>query len=241
VSQVDVLEDERILLVLAEKHLLAYGLEPLDPHDPNSPNKRAKKLGSSVSFFKTGVCQNRTLVGIVKNSSNALDQSSTIKTLEPIEQDGSKKNKHSLRTMLRGGNTELFKLYKVRLGGYNMRSQCLYYAMIYMLIDTIFYLFMNYQDFYIPRETNSLHFLRNTLCVGCSKGFELIDLSNLNTQDLLDFSDPTLDFVHKKDENLKPLAIYRIGSGDTFTFLLCYEGKPATDKLHLYCAEPILP
>ncbi|CAO3571291.1 unnamed protein product [Mortierella alpina] len=190
VSQVDVLEDERILLVLAEKHLLAFGLEALDPNDPNSTNKRAKKLGSSVSFFKTGVCQNRTLVGIVKNSSNALDPSSTIKTLEPIEQDGSKKNKHSLRTMLRGGNAELFKLYK---------------------------------DFYIPRETNSLHFLRNTLCVGCSKGFELIDLSTLNTQDLLDFSDPTLDFVHKKDENLKPLAIYRIGSGDSFTFLLCYE------------------
>ncbi|KAF9172682.1 RHO1 GDP-GTP exchange protein 2 [Mortierella sp. AD011] len=190
VSQVDVLEDERIMLVLAEKHLFAYGLEALDPSDPNSPNKRAKKLGSSVSFFKTGVCQNRTLVGIVKNSSNALNQSSTIKTLEPIEQAGSKKNKHSFRTILRGGNAELFKLYK---------------------------------DFYIPRETNSLHFLRNTLCVGCSKGFELIDLSNLNTQDLLDFSDPTLDFVHKKDENLKPLAIYRIGAGDSFTFLLCYE------------------
>ncbi|KAG0326928.1 RHO1 GDP-GTP exchange protein 2 [Dissophora globulifera] len=190
VSQVDVLEDERILLVLAEKQLLAYGLEALDPNESNSPNKRFRKLGSSVSFFKTGVCQNRTLVGIVKNSSNALDQSSTIKTLEPIEQDSAKKSKHSLRTMLRGGNTELFKLYK---------------------------------DFYIPRETNSLHFLRNTLCVGCSKGFELIDLSNLNTQDLLDFSDPTLDFVHKKDENLKPLAIYRIGTGDSFTFLLCYE------------------
>lgn len=113
VSQVDVLDDERILLVLADKQLLAYGLEALEQDDPNSPSKKAKKLGSSVSFFKTGVCQNRTLVGIVKNSSNALDSNSTIKTLEPIEQDGSKKNKHSLRTMLRGGNTELFKLYKV--------------------------------------------------------------------------------------------------------------------------------
>ncbi|KAG0196302.1 RHO1 GDP-GTP exchange protein 2 [Mortierella sp. GBA30] len=189
VSQIDVLEDERILLVLAEKQLLAFGLEALDPSDPNSTNKRAKKVGSSVSFFKTGVCQNRTLVCIVKNPT-ALDANATIKALEPIEQDISKKNKHSLRTMLRGGNAELFKLYK---------------------------------DFYIPRETNSLHFLRNTLCVGCSKGFELVDLTNLNTQDLLDLSDPTLDFVHKKDENLKPLAIYRIGSGDTFTFLLCYE------------------
>ncbi|KAI8605082.1 CNH domain-containing protein [Dissophora ornata] len=189
VSQVDVLEDERILLVLAEKQLLAYGFEVMDPND-STPNKRFKKLGSSVSFFKIGVWQNKTLVGLVKNSVNALDQSSTVKTLEPIEQGGSKKNKHSLRTMLRGGNTELFRLYK---------------------------------DFYVPRETNSLHFLRNTLCVGCSKGFELIDLTNLNTQELLDVNDPTLDFVHKKDENLKPLAIYRVGSGDSFSFLLCYE------------------
>ncbi|KAF8968660.1 RHO1 GDP-GTP exchange protein 2, partial [Entomortierella lignicola] len=189
VSQVDVLEEERILLVLAEKQLYAYGLEVLDSSNPNAQNKH-KKLGTSVSFFKTGVCQNRTLVGIVKNSSNALNQGSTIKTLEPIEQAGSKKSKPRFKSMFIGGNTELFKLYK---------------------------------DFYIPRETNSLHFLRNTLCVGCSKGFELIDLSNLNTQDLLDFSDPTLDFVHKKDENLKPLAIYRIGTVDSFTFLLCYE------------------
>ncbi|KAF9143302.1 RHO1 GDP-GTP exchange protein 2 [Linnemannia schmuckeri] len=189
VSQIDVMEDERILLVLAEKQLLAYGLEALDPSDPNNPNKRGKKLGSSISFFKTGVCQGKTLVGTVKNSSNALDSNSNIKTLEPIEQDGSKKNKHMFRTMLRGGNNEMFKVHR---------------------------------EFYIPREVTSLHFLRNTLCVGCSKGFELIDL-NTNTQELLDKSDPTLDFVHKKDENLKPLAIYRIGAGDTFTFLLCYE------------------
>ncbi|KAF9928346.1 RHO1 GDP-GTP exchange protein 2 [Linnemannia zychae] len=189
VSQVDVMEDERILLVLAEKQLLAYGLEALDPADPNSPNKRGKKLGSSISFFKTGVCQGKTLVGTVKNSSNALDSDSNIKTLEPIEQDISKKSKNTLKSMFSGGNNEMFKVHR---------------------------------EFYIPREVTSLHFLRNTLCVGCSKGFELIDL-NTNTQELLDKSDPTLDFVHKKDENLKPLAIYRIGTGDTFTFLLCYE------------------
>lgn len=114
VSQVDVMEDERILLVLAEKQLLAYGLEALDPNDPTNPIKRGKKLGSSISFFKTGVCQGKTLVGTVKNSSNALDSNSNIKTLEPIEQDGSKKNKHMFRTMLRGGNSEMFKVHRVR-------------------------------------------------------------------------------------------------------------------------------
>ncbi|KAG0230978.1 RHO1 GDP-GTP exchange protein 2 [Actinomortierella wolfii] len=189
VSQVDVLEDERILLVLADKTLYAYGLETLDLNDPNAANKRARKLGSHVSFFKTGVNRDKTLVGIVKNSTNALDSNSTIKTLEPIEQAGSKKNKPSFRTFMRGGNSEMFK---------------------------------TYVDFYIPRETHSLHFLRNILCVGCSRGFELVDPSTLKTQDLLDPTDPSLDFVLKKGENVKPIAIYRI-ENDSYMFLLCYE------------------
>lgn len=161
VSQVDVLEDERILLVLAEKHLLAYGLEALEANDPNSPNKRAKKLGSSVSFFKTGVCQNRTLVGIVKNSNNALDQSSTIKTLEPIEQDGSKRSKHSLRTMLRGGNAELFKLYKVLLppppGMSKLESNAL--TMAFLFSPTVGLLYPSRNQFTALLEKYALRWL----------------------------------------------------------------------------------
>ena len=66
------------------------------------------------------------------------------------------------------------------------------------------------------------------MCVGCSRGFEIVDLENLDTQGLLDPDDESLDFVRKR-ENLRPMAIYRILN----EFLLCYDGAS-------FCPYPLL-
>lgn len=55
--------------------------------------------------------------------------------------------------------------------------------------------------------------------MGCTKGFEIVDLETLETQALLDPSDGALDFVQKR-EDVRPMAIYRIEND----FLLCYDG-----------------
>jgi RHO1 GDP-GTP exchange protein 1/2 len=73
------------------------------------------------------------------------------------------------------------------------------------------------QEFYIPAESSSIHFLKSTLCVGCARGFEIVSLETLEAQSLLDQADTSLDFVQRKD-NIKPIHIERIGS----EFLLCY-------------------
>jgi hypothetical protein len=80
-----------------------------------------------------------------------------------------------------------------------------------------------FKEFYIPTESSSIHFLKTKLCVGCTKGFEIVDLETLDTQGLLDPADPNLDLVHKRDNQrpVRPIAIYRV-EGD---FLLCYDGK----------------
>ncbi|KAF8916237.1 CNH domain-containing protein [Mucidula mucida] len=75
-----------------------------------------------------------------------------------------------------------------------------------------------FREFYIPVESTSIHYLKTKMCVGCSRGFEIVDLETLDTQGLLDPNDMELDFVRKK-ENLKPMAIYRILN----EFLLCYD------------------
>jgi hypothetical protein len=82
------------------------------------------------------------------------------------------------------------------------------------------------QEFYIPTESSSVHFLKSKLCVGCTKGFEIVDLETLDTQGLLDPADSSLDFVQKR-ENAKPIAIYRIDG----EFLLCYDGEFCTHFL----------
>ena len=58
------------------------------------------------------------------------------------------------------------------------------------------------------------------MCIGCSRGFEIIDLESLDTQGLLDPLDESLEFVRKR-ENLRPMSIYRLGN----EFLLCYDGQ----------------
>ncbi|EMD39301.1 hypothetical protein CERSUDRAFT_104516 [Gelatoporia subvermispora B] len=180
VTQVDVLEDYQLLIVLSERQVITFPLDALDPRDPLSGLKRAKRIASHISFFKAGVCLGKTLVCVVKAS----PLSSTIKTLEPIDTNVRGRSKPTFRKLLQGGN------------------------------DTL----RVFKEFYIPVQSSSIHFLKTKLCVGCTNGFEIVDLETLDTQGLLDPADSSLDFVRKR-ENLRPLAIYRIDN----EFLLCYD------------------
>jgi len=74
-----------------------------------------------------------------------------------------------------------------------------------------------FKEYYIPTESTSVHFLRSTLCVGCSRGFEVVSLETTEVQSLLDQADTSLDFVARK-ENVKPIHIERMNG----EFLLNY-------------------
>ncbi|KAF5361828.1 hypothetical protein D9756_002262 [Leucocoprinus leucothites] len=180
VSQVDVLEEYQLLIVLSERQVITFPLDALDPRDPMAGLKRAKRISSHTSFFKAGFCLGRVLVCIVKSS----QLSSTFKALEPIDQNVRGRSKPTFRKLLQGGN------------------------------DTL----KPFREFYIPVESTSIHYLKTKMCVGCSRGFEIVDLETLETQGLLDPEDETLEFVRKR-ENLRPMALYRIQN----KFLLCYD------------------
>ncbi|KAI8911868.1 CNH domain-containing protein [Gorgonomyces haynaldii] len=75
-----------------------------------------------------------------------------------------------------------------------------------------------FKEFYIPSPSSSIHFLKARLCVGCTRGFQLVDLESLTTQDLLDVEDPLLEFVVKRDA-VNPISIFRISESN---FLICY-------------------
>eukprot|EP00835_Amoeboradix_gromovi_P002975 NODE_183_length_15731_cov_0.226778.p1 type:complete len:945 gc:universal NODE_183_length_15731_cov_0.226778:6110-3276(-) len=76
-----------------------------------------------------------------------------------------------------------------------------------------------YRELYIPSESTNIHFLKTKLCVGCTRGFEIVDLESLLTQGLLDPEDEDLGFAIKVD-HLQPIALYRAFG----FFLLCYNG-----------------
>ena len=185
--------------MISERQVITFPLDALDPLDPMSGLKRAKRIAAHTSFFKAGFCLGRLLVCVVKSS----QLSSTFKTLEPIDQSVRGRAKPTFKKLLQGGNDTL-KLFRVRI----LSTHPLQIPEIVI------------QEFYIPVESTSIHYLKTKLCVGCARGFEIVDLESLDTQGLLDPNDESLEFVRKR-ENLRPMAIYRIFN----EFLLCYDGE----------------
>ena len=96
------------LHAIAERQVITFPLDAFDPMDPLAGLKRAKRIASHISFFKAGVCLGRTLVCVVKSS----PLSSTIKTLEPIDQHVRGRAKPTFRKLLQGGNDTL-RVFKV--------------------------------------------------------------------------------------------------------------------------------
>lgn len=199
VTQIDILENYGLLLVLSEKTLFTFPIEALDPDDGQPGNKRGKRVGHA-QFFKAGVCQGRHLVATVKTSA----LSTVIKVHEPAEQAGRSARRGGLARML-GGSQEVLKLWKVN--DQQLLSPPPYGELTH---DAL-------QEFYVPSEATSIHFLRSKLCVGCTKGFEVLSLETNESQSLLDQADTSLDFVQQK-ENIKPIHIERVVG----EFLLCY-------------------
>ena len=180
VTQLEVLEQHQILVVLADKAVYTFPLEALDPDESIAgPAKRGKRI-CHANYINAGMCNGQTLVCCVKSSS----LSSTVKVFEPIES--------MARQRRRGGG-----LGRMLASGQDVLKP--------------------YKEFYIPMESNSIHFLRSKLCVGGAKGFEIVSLETLETQSLLDQADTSLDFVARR-ENVKPIYIER----NTSEFLLCY-------------------
>lgn len=102
VTQVDVLEEYGLLLILCNKTLMSFSLQALEPNEP-ALSKRGKKIQSHCTFFKAGICLGRHLVCCVK--STAL--STTIKVYEPNDAMSKGKKQKGFGKMFNAGQDEL--------------------------------------------------------------------------------------------------------------------------------------
>jgi hypothetical protein len=199
VTQIDVLEEYQLLLVLSERHLFRFPMDALDQHHPMAGLKRAKRISNHTTFFKAGYCLGKAVLCAVK-----IDPlSSTFRVFEPVAKNISEKSQHTLRQRLQGDNDMLNLL----------------------------------RTFYIPLESSSVHYMtlnskaHAQFIIGCTKGFEIVDLDTLDRQGLLNPADESLSFVTSRDTAAKPIAIYRINAH----FLLCYNGEMSHGFLVAAC------
>jgi len=112
VTQVTVLEDFNLFLLISDKSLIAYNLDVVAPSDCNGPppstdpaRKAPQKLSGSkdVGFFVSGRMKDRSLVFYKKKESI----NSVFKVLEPIYQKSTEKK----RGIFKRGTTEYFREY----------------------------------------------------------------------------------------------------------------------------------
>ena len=73
------------------------------------------------------------------------------------------------------------------------------------------------QEIPFTSDPISISYMKSKLCIGCTKGFEILSLQSGNKEPILDEADPSLDFATQR-ESVTPLAIHRLGKD----FLLCY-------------------
>ena len=107
VTQLEVLEQHQILVVLADKAVYTFPLEALDPDEgPGAPSKRGRRI-CHANYINAGTCNGQTLVCCVKSSS----LTSTVKVFEPMDSMTKGKKKSGLAKMLASGQ-EVMKLWK---------------------------------------------------------------------------------------------------------------------------------
>ncbi|KAH0552821.1 hypothetical protein GP486_006978 [Trichoglossum hirsutum] len=199
VSQIAVLEEFSIFLVLSDKALSAYHLDIVCPvsgvPQPNDSARRApQKLSGTrdVGFFATGRMKDRALVfykkrdGIsstFKACSPKVIQYRQIYVLEPVFQKATEKKSRFFRR----GDTEFFR---------------------------------EYDDFYIPTECFGINLFQSSLAISTARGFEVLTLDKKQSWSVPDLKQPHVVTISSRLSGQKPLGMFRLSDTE---FLLCYE------------------
>ncbi|THH16693.1 hypothetical protein EW146_g3989 [Bondarzewia mesenterica] len=191
VTQCAMLEDFGIFLVLADKSLFAYHIEALVPSSPQS-------AGTSQTPQKLN--GNRDVhffsVGTLNGRTLVIymkkkNLDSVFRVLEPVVGKIQEKAKAPVSL----GS---------RFGFRQARSEW----------------FRVYRDFFLPSESYDLIFLKARIAILCTKGFEIMDLSDFKSVTIPQRDDPRHEKLAKRCESCRPMGMFRSSENE---FLLCYD------------------
>lgn len=192
VTQLAVLEEFNLLIILSDKILIAYHLDVVcPPHGPpvpqadSSARKAPQKLSGSkdVGFFLAGKMKDRVLVFYQKREGI----NSIFKILEPVLQKSATSRSRWLGNSSRRGQTEFFR---------------------------------EYDEFYIPAETYSLNMFHSSLAVATKRGMEVLTLDKKITWGVPNLdadsreSKSYLESIAARLKDLRPLGMFRLSDAE---------------------------
>ncbi|KAH9884164.1 CNH domain-containing protein [Xylariomycetidae sp. FL2044] len=181
VTQIAVLEEFSVVLILSDRNLISYPLDVVAPpsdfpapsHD--NPRRSPQRLAKDVAFFATARMKERMLVFYKKKEA----MHSTFKVLEPVFQKAMEKKSRLFGTSRRGGvgATESFR---------------------------------DYDDFFFPTECYSINIFHTYLAISTSKGFELMTLDKKVPMSVPDVRQPAIANIASRIRDQRPLGMFRL-------------------------------
>lgn len=199
VTQVAVLEEFNLFLLIADKALIAYHLDvvcppsgiPMAPSTDASTRRAPQKLSGAkdVGFFATGKMKDRAVVFYKKRDG----LTSTFKVLEPVLQKSTTTRSRFLPSSTRRGQTEFFR---------------------------------DYDEFYIPAECYGINLFHSSLAVSTARGVEVLTLDKKqpwsvpNLRSEQPETQAHLSSIASRIKDLKPLGMFRLGD---LEFLVVFE------------------
>ena len=198
VTQIAVLEEFNLFLMIADKILIAYHLDVICPPSGNalpqgdaSSRRAPQKLSGSkdVGFFVTGRMKDRALVFYKKRDGI----NSTFKVLEPVLQKSATSRSRFLPSASRRGQTEFFR---------------------------------EYDEFYIPTECYNLNLFQTSMAIATVRGVEVLNLEkkmpwtvpNLRSDN--SETQAHLASIANRIKDLRPLGMFRLGESE---FLVTFD------------------
>lgn len=182
VTQIAVLEDFSVCLLIADRSLISYPLDAIAPasnfpapsHD--NPRRAPQRLAKDVAFFATARMKERMLLFYKRKEG----MHNTFKVLEPVFQKATEKKSRLFGSSRRSGSgtTESFR---------------------------------DFDEFYIPTDCYSLNLFQNYIAVATAKGFELLTLDKKVTQSIpRDLGQPAIANIASRIKEPHPLGMFKL-------------------------------
>ncbi|KAL1707909.1 CNH domain-containing protein [Schizophyllum commune] len=190
VTQCAMLEEFGIFLVLADKSLFAYHIEALVPSTHSTPMTSQAPQKLNGAGAVQFFCVGKQQGRTLVIYMKKKGLESIFRVLEPVA------DKIGERTRAATGlGHRLFK---------SAKSEW----------------FRVYKDFFLPSEAYDAVFLKATIVIMCSKGFEIMNIDNYQSVSIPLREDPRVEKIIKRAEASRPLGMFRSGDNE---FLLCYD------------------
>lgn len=181
VTQIAVLEEFSVCIIIADRSLISYPLEVVAPvsnfpppaHD--SAKRAPQRLAKDVSFFATARMKERMLLFYKRKEG----LHNTFKVLEPVFQRSTEKK------------TRLFSGRKAGVGSTES--------------------FRDFDEFYLPTECYSLNLFQTYIAVASSKGFELLTLDKKVPMSIPSgLTLPAIANIANRIRDQRPLGMFRL-------------------------------